>query len=106
MLVYAFFDEVEKGSWQLHQFLVSWDACVYVVGQEVVVASLFLSLKYPGHDPGVSLLSPSPGALLGLGCGGDFRVSVGAAFKCVLFCLPIKMQIKILNSIKTKSTLS
>ena len=29
----------------------------------------------------------------------------GAGFKCVLLCLPIKMQIKILNSIKTKSTL-
>ena len=30
----------------------------------------------------------------------------GAGFKCVLLCLPIKMQIKILNSVETKRTLS
>ena len=29
----------------------------------------------------------------------------GAGFKCVLLCLSIKMQTKILNSIKTKSTM-
>ena len=44
----------------------------------------------------------------GWGCGysGDCRAGDGSGFKCVLLCLPIKMQIKVLNSIKTQSTLS
>ena len=40
------------------------------------------------------------------GCGGGCRAGDGAGFKCVFLFLLIKMQIKILNSIKTKSTLS
>ena len=32
---------------------------MYDVDQEVAVASLFLSLKNPGHDPGVWWLSSS-----------------------------------------------
>ena len=35
---------------------------MYEFGQEVAVASLFLSLKYPGHDPVVLWLPSSPGA--------------------------------------------
>ena len=46
------------------------------------------------------------GAGWGCGCCGGCRAGDGAGFKCVIFCHPIKMQIKILNSIKTKSTLS
>ena len=45
--------------------------------------------------------------LLGPGwcCDGGYREVGGVGFRCVLFCLPIMMQIKIRNSIKTKSTL-
>ena len=57
-MVYVFFDEVKKGSWQLEKILESWDA-----GQEVAVASFFLCLKYPGHDPRVQWLSSSRGLL-------------------------------------------
>ena len=40
---------------------------MYEVGQEIAVASFFLSLKDPGHDPGVWWLSSSsPGGWLGL----------------------------------------
>ena len=39
---------------------------MYEVGQDVTVASIFLSLKDPGHDPGVGWLSSSPGGWLGL----------------------------------------
>ena len=53
---------------------------MYKVGQAVAVASLFLSLKDPGHHD-------------------------GAGFICVL-CLPIRMEIKILTSVKSKSILS
>ena len=42
----------------------------------------------------------------GWGCGAGFRVCGDPGFRCVLLCLPIMMQIKILNSIKAKSTLS
>ena len=38
---------------------------MYEVGQEVAVASLYLSLKDPEHDPGVGWLSSSP-----VGCWG------------------------------------
>ena len=40
------------------------------------------------------------------GCGGGCRAGGCGGFRCVLLCLPIMMQIKILNSIKTKGTLS
>ena len=46
--------------------LVARDVCVYEVSQEVVVASLFLPLKNPGHDSGVGWVSSSPGGWLGL----------------------------------------
>ena len=64
MVVYAFFDEVKKGRWHPNKILVSSDVGVYQVGQEVAVASFFLSLKDPGHGPGVGWLSSSPGAWL------------------------------------------
>ena len=51
--VNAFLDDVKKGRWQPDNILVFWDVCVYEVGQEVAVASLFLSLKDPGHDQGL-----------------------------------------------------
>ena len=38
---------------------------MYEVGQEIAVASLVLSLKDPGYDPGVGWLS-SPRGWLGL----------------------------------------
>ena len=45
--------------------------------------------------------------LLGAGCGccGGCMADGDAGFTCVLFCLSIMMQIKILNSTKIKSTL-
>ena len=63
VVVNVFLDEVEKGRWHHDKILVSWDVCVYVV-QEVAVASLILSLKDPRQDPGVWLLSSSPGGWL------------------------------------------
>ena len=39
---------------------------MYEVGQEVPVASLFFSLKDPGHDPWVWWLSSAPGGWLEL----------------------------------------
>ena len=39
---------------------------MFEVGQEVTVASLFLSLKDPEHDPWVCWRSSSPGDWLGL----------------------------------------
>ena len=39
---------------------------VYEVSQKVAVASLFLSLKDSGHNPGVWWLSASPGGWLRL----------------------------------------
>ena len=39
---------------------------MYKVSQKVAVVSLFLSLKYPGHDPGVGWLYSSPGGWLEL----------------------------------------
>ena len=39
---------------------------MYEVGEEVALASLNLSLKDPGHDPGIGWLSSSPGGWLGL----------------------------------------
>ena len=42
----------------------------------------------------------------GCGCGAGCRAGAGPGFRCVHLCLPIMMQINILNSIKTKSTLS
>ena len=49
----------EKAGGHPDKILVSWDVSVYEVSQEVPVASLFLSLKDPGHDPGVWWLSSS-----------------------------------------------
>ena len=46
------------------------------------------------------------GAGLVCGCGDGYRARAGPGFRCVLFCLQIKMKIKILNSIKTKVPLS
>ena len=60
-----FFDKVKKGRWQPDKILISWDVGVYEVRQEIALTSLFLSLKYPGHDPGVMWHS-SPGGWLGL----------------------------------------
>ena len=44
----------------------------------------------------------------GFGCGegAGCRAGGGPGFRCVLFCLQIIMKIKILNSIKTKESLS
>ena len=50
--MYAFLNEVKKDG-HPHTILVSWGVCVYDFGHEVAVASLFLSLEDPGHDPGV-----------------------------------------------------
>ena len=88
-MVYTFFDEVKTR--QVASLQNSGiPGCRCVRGRkEVSVASCFLSLKDPGYDPEVWWLSSSPGA--GWGCGG------GAGFKCVLLCLPIMMQIKILK---------
>ena len=41
---------------------------MYEVGQEVAVASLFLSMQDPVHGPWSSWLSSSPGGWLGLWC--------------------------------------
>ena len=41
----------------------------------------------------------------GLGCGGGCMAGGRAGFRCVLLFLSIRMEIKISNSIKTKSTL-
>ena len=46
------------------------------------------------------------GARWGCGCGAGCRAGAGPGFRGVLFCLQIMMKIKILNSIKTKSTLN
>ena len=106
LVVNVFLYEVKKGRWHPDKILVPWDVCVNEVCQEVAVAFLVLSLEYAEHDPGIGWLSSSPGSGCGLGCAGGCRVFGGGWFKCVLLCLSIKMQIKILNSIKTKSTLS
>ena len=42
----------------------------------------------------------------GCGCSAGCRAGAGPGFRCVLFWLQITMKIKILNLIKTKSTLS
>ena len=63
-MVYAFFDEFKKGRWQPDKILVSWDVSVYLVSQEVAVASFFLSLKDPGYGPVVRWPSSSPGGRL------------------------------------------
>ena len=65
-VVYVFLNEVEIGMWHPDKILVSWYVGVYEVGQAVAVASCILSLKDPGHDPGVWWLSSS-GGWLGLG---------------------------------------
>ena len=57
-----FLNEIKKADGILTKFWYpSWDVCVYEVGLEVAVASLFLSSKNSGHDPGVGWLSSSPG---------------------------------------------
>ena len=48
--MYAFFDEVKKCRGCPGKILVSWDVCVYDIGQVVAVALFFLSLKDPGPD--------------------------------------------------------
>ena len=48
---------VKNFSWHPDKILVTWDICLCNVSQEVAVASLFLSLKDPGHDPGLFLLA-------------------------------------------------
>ena len=59
-MVSAFLDEIKKGREYSNKILVP-GMSVNEVGQEVALASLFLSLKNPGFDPGVGLLSSSPG---------------------------------------------
>ena len=56
-----FLDELKKGMGHPDKIVVSWDICVFEVGQEVAVASVFLSMKTPGHDSGVGWLSSSLG---------------------------------------------
>ena len=68
---YVFFNEVKKGRWHPDKILVSWDVSVYYVGQKVALASFLLSLKHPGHDPGVGAFLLRLGA--GLGCGASCR---------------------------------
>ena len=51
-----FLNEVKKGKWHPANILVSWDVCVYEIGQEVAVAPLFLFLKDPGHVQQVMVL--------------------------------------------------
>ena len=99
--MYAFFDEVKKGRWHAGKILVSWDVCVYEVSQAVAVASFFLSLKDPGHDPWVWWHFSSPVVGLFCGCGAGFKNSGGLGFRCVI-CLQIMMKIKVINSIKTE----
>ena len=64
-------------------------------------ASSLFSLKYPGHDPRVCgfLLLDGGG---GCGEGGGYRAGAGPGFRFFLFRLQIIMEIKILNSTKTK----
>ena len=81
--MYEFFDEVKIGRWHPEKILVSWDVSVYYVSQEVAVASFFLSLMYPRHDPGVWWLSSSPGA--GCGCGVGCMAGAVPIFICVFF---------------------
>ena len=78
---------------------------MYQVSQEVAVASLYLPLEDPRHDPGAFGLLLLLGAGWGGGCAGGCMADDGGGFKCVLLCLPVKMQIKILNLIKIKSKL-
>ena len=44
-LMQRFIDDIKKGRGDPDKTLVSWDVGEYKVGQEVAVASLFLSLK-------------------------------------------------------------
>ena len=71
---------------------------MYEVGQEFAVAFLFLSLKDPGHVPGVWWVSSSPGGLAG---AEAVLVAVGQ----VMVLSFHQDTNQILNSIKTKSTL-
>ena len=66
LIVNTFLDEVKKGMGHPDIIYVPWDVCVYKIRQEVAVASLFLSLKDPGHDPGNWWLSSSPVGWQGL----------------------------------------
>ena len=74
----------------------------YQVGEEVAVASFFLSLKYPEHYLVFGWLH----LLLGAGCAAGCREGAGPGFRFVLFCLQIMMKIEILNSRKNRSTLT
>ena len=47
---------------------------MHEVGQEIAVVSFFLSLKDPGHDPGVWWLSSSPGAEVAADAVGQVMV--------------------------------
>ena len=101
-----FFDEVKKARWHPDKILVSWDVGLYEFGQEVVVESFFLSLKDPGHDPGVWWFFLLLGAGWSCCCCAGCRAGDSPGFRCVLPSLQIMMKIKILNSIKTKSIIS
>ena len=74
---------------------------MYEVSREVAVAFLFLSLKDPGHVPGVWCLPSSLHSCLPsfwrLTGAGD-----GAGFRCVLLCLPIMKKIKMQKKKKKK----
>ena len=51
VMVNVFLVEVKKAGGIRAKILVSWDVCMYEVGQEVTVASLLLSLKDHRLDP-------------------------------------------------------
>ena len=61
------------------------------------MASFLLLLKDPEYDPGVWWFSPSPGCWLGLFLWCWCIAGVGPGLRCVLLCLQIMMQIKIVN---------
>ena len=80
--MYAFFTEVKNCRAHTDIILVNtWDISLYYVGQEVVIAYFFSSLKDPWNDPGVW------GFLLGLdgGEGTSFMAYGGPGFRCVFF---------------------
>ena len=53
---------------------------MYLLGQEDDVASFFLSLKFPGNDPGFGGILRL-GADWGCGCGGGYWAGAGPAFR-------------------------
>ena len=72
---------------------------MYEVHQETAVASFFLSLKM-GMTRGWVAFFFSWELAWARAEAGCCRAGDGGGFKCVLLCLSMKMQIKILNSIR------